>query len=98
MHSVTVTPSTSFTKKKIIWRLQPDCWKISISRDNSDNQVLKKAHVFLNVHQGWHSCLSARHRPSVFSLDAQVSTKAYRLPLSVHLDAHVFTMEYKYPT
>ena len=27
--------------------------------------------------QGWHSCASARHRPFVFSLDAQVSTLAY---------------------
>ena len=24
--------------------------------------------------QGWHSCASARHRPFIFSLDAQVST------------------------
>ena len=27
--------------------------------------------------QGWHSYASARHRPFIFSLDAQVSTYAY---------------------
>ena len=39
--------------------------------------------------QGWHSCTSVCHRPFMFSLNAQVLS----LPLRVHLDAHVFTVE-----
>ena len=32
---------------------------------------------YSTVQQGWHSCASARHRPFIVSLDAQVSTYAY---------------------
>ena len=44
--------------------LQTQC---SFLRQNKTNKAL--CHV-----QGWHSCASARHRPFIFSLDAQVST------------------------
>ena len=42
---------------------------------NALNQVIEKANGYnLGAVQGWHPCASARHRPFIFSLDAQVST------------------------
>ena len=43
------------------------------------------------TNQGWHSCTSARHRPFVFF--SGCTSFNLSLPLRVHLDAHVFTME-----
>ena len=42
--------------------------------------------------QGWHSCASARHRPFIFSLDAQVSTYASHYA-STWTRMYVFTMD-----
>ena len=41
--------------------------------------------------QGWHSCASARHRP--FTVFSGRTSFNLSLPLRVHLDAYIFTME-----
>ena len=41
--------------------------------------------------QGWHSCASARHRPFIFF--SGCTSFNLSLPLRVHMDAHVLTMD-----